>query len=702
MDKKEAKKRILKLRDEIRKRNYEYFVLDKSVVSEAVRDSLKKELIKLESQFPEFITKDSPTQRVGSALSGKLPKIKHITVKKSLQDVFSDEELLKWEERIQKLVPGQKIEYLCEVKIDGLNITLRYKKGRLDKAVTRGNGKIGEDVTHTIKTLESIPLKLREEVDLEVSGEVFMPKKSLEKVNKEQKKVGKELFANCRNAAAGSIRQLNPKIAAGRKLDLFLYEIGKNNIKEKLETQEEVLEKFKDLGLRVSDQYKKVKNIKGVIDFYHHIQKIRSKLPYDIDGLVIKVNSKKQQEKMGFTAKFPRGQAAFKFPAEQSTSRVLGITVQVGRTGALTPVAELEPTLVAGSTISRATLHNEDEINKKDVRIGDTVIIQKAGDVIPEVVEVMKNLRTGKEKKFKFPHKCPICGAKAHREKGESAWRCTNTNCDAREIEKIIHFVGKHGFDIDGLGEKVVVQLVNNKLIKDPADIFTLTAEDFYKLELFKEKRTQNLITAIGKARKIPIDRFLFALGIRYLGEQTCHDFAKYILMHKKKSSEKIKRLKKEKTAQMSLLSEKIEEKPKGFTILDLIESAKAIDLEDLVNLDGIGKVVGESIHKWFREAKNLNYLKKLYKVGVDLKEIKISGKQKLSGKSFVITGSLENLTRDQAKTLIKDNGGKVLSSVSVKTDYLVAGEKPGSKLKKAEKLGVKVIGEKQLFKMAN
>ncbi|MFH1533991.1 MAG: NAD-dependent DNA ligase LigA [Nitrospirota bacterium] len=689
MDLATAKSRIEKLRGKIKDLNYKYFVLDKSEVKESVRDALKRELIELETQFPKLITPDSPTQRVGSALSGKFKKVKHTTKKKSLADVFDSEEIREWYERIKKLTK-KPLEFICELKIDGLNITVQYEKGLFKRAITRGNGVEGEDVTHSVKTIESIPLELNEKVDLEVSGEVFMPLKSFKKFPK---------LANPRNAAAGSIRQLDPKVAAGRKLDMIFYHLDKSSL-TKINSQEETLKEFKKLGLKTCDKYKKFKAIDEVIRFCKSWHGKRSSLPYEIDGIVIKVNDFDQQNRMGYTAKAPRYAVAYKFPAEQTTSQILDIVLQIGRTGAVTPVAVMKPTAVAGSIVSRATLHNEDEINKKDIRIGDTVIIQKAGDVIPEVVEVMKDLRTGKEKKFKFPKQCPVCGSKISREEGKSAYRCTNPNCNAIETRSLGHFVSKKGFNIDGLGKQVAVQLIENGLVQDPADIFTLKNEDLLKLESFKEKRVENLLKGIQEAAHIPIDMFLFALGIRYLGEQSCYDFGKFLVSNAKKSDKKIQRVKKERSQRSMFEEPEQKAKEEKFSILDLMETVKSFSLEEIKNIDGIGDKIGEMIHKWFNEKENEKFLEKLYKVGVVLKIDHLKTSHKLEGKSFVITGSLATTTRDQAKTKIKQAGGKVHSSITKDTNYLVAGESPGSKLKKAQELGIKIISENELNKM--
>ncbi|MEK7547903.1 MAG: NAD-dependent DNA ligase LigA, partial [Patescibacteria group bacterium] len=449
-------------------------------------------------------------------------------------------------------------------------------------------------------------------------------------------------------------------------------------------TQEDTLKTFKKLGLKVCEYYQKFSSMEGVVEFCKKWHKQRQSLPYEIDGIVIKVNDFTQQKIMGMTAKAPRYAIAYKFPAEQVSSRILDIILQVGRTGAITPVAIMTPTLVAGSVISRATLHNEDEIARKDIRIGDTVIIQKAGDVIPEIVKVIKDMRIGKEKKFKFPKNCPICGSKIERQEGQSAYYCTNKNCYAVEKEKINHFVSKKAFDIEGMGDKIVEQLMQEVLIRTPADIFLLKTEDVMNLDLFKEKRTDNLFKNIIKSKHISLDRFLFALGIRYLGEQSSYDFAKFANLHKKYSS------------QQSLFDFGKEE----FSILDLIETATSFSLEEITNIDGVGEKIGETIFNWFNDKKNQEYLEKLYQVGIQLSIDSLKSSGKLNGKSFVITGTLSSFTREQIKELIKQNGGKVLSTVTKDTNYLIVGENPGSKLPKAKELGVEVVDEEKFKKI--
>lgn len=655
MNEREAKERIEKLKKKIKKLNYQYFVLDKSEVSESVRDSLKKELIELEKEFPHLITPDSPTQRVGSALSGKFKKVNHITPKKSLADAFSGEEIREWQERIQKLVPSEKMEYICELKIDGLNITVHYEKGKFTRALTRGDGITGEDVTHSVKTIESVPLSLKEEVDLEISGEVYLSKKAFEKMRDE--------FANPRNAAAGTVRQLDPKVSASRKLEIYFYELGANTLKNKPQTQEEVLQTLRDLGLRVNPLTRKFQSIDEVVKHLESWHEKRHKESCEIDGIVIKVNSLSQQKKMGHTAKAPRFMIAYKFPAEQASTLVEDIQIQIGRTGALTPVAHLKPVRVAGSLISRATLHNEDEIERKDVRIGDTVIIQKAGDVIPEVVEVILDLRTGKEKKFHFPKKCPVCKGEVVRPEGESAHRCSNPDCAGSRERALQHFVSRQAFNIDSLGEKNILQLLEYDLVQDPADIFLLKKEDFLNLPLFQEKRAQNVYDSIQKAKEVSLPRFLFALGIRYLGEKGSFDLAKYV----------------EDAGRIDNIAGKI----------------GGLSVGGLKMIDGIGDKMAQSIYDWFHNSENKKLLEKLEKAGVKIQKSQESP-QTLRGKSFVVTGTFQSFGREEIKNIIRKHGGEVQSSVSGRTDFLLCGENPGSKREKAKELGVKIIDEKE------
>ncbi|PKL36696.1 DNA ligase [Candidatus Peregrinibacteria bacterium HGW-Peregrinibacteria-1] len=669
----DAQARIEKLKTKIRALNYQYFVLDNSEVDESVRDSLKKELIALETEFPEFITPDSPTQRVGSALSGRFEKLKHLTPKKSLADVFSEDEILQWWERISKMVKNpEAIKFVCELKIDGLNITLHYQKGILVNAITRGNGQEGENVTHTIKTIHEIPLKINDLHDLEVSGEVYIPLAEFKQINQLQEKNNQPLFVNPRNTAAGTVRQLDPAIAASRNLSMFCYQLDSNNLTTPPSKQSQAIETLKTLGFPTNPKSKTLQSIDQVIKFCHDWHDKRHDLPYEIDGIVIKVDDFTMQQAMGHTAKAPRYAIAYKFPAEKVSTQIIDITFQVGRTGTITPVAELIPTLVAGSTVARATLHNQDEINRKDIRIGDTVIIHKAGDIIPEVVEVIKDLRSGNEQKVVFPKNCPSCSQLIVREEGEAAFKCINKDCPAIIREETIHFTSKKGFNIDGLGEKVVDQLFTSGTINSPADIFGLTDEQLLTLELFKEKRAQNLLTSISNSKKIALKNFIYALGIRHIGEQSAEDLAKYIQSH-----------------HQSELND--------FHIPDLLKIITSITQEELENLDGIGPRVGEAIHSWFQNPQNKALLENLHQHGVTPYLEEKNHPQTLSNKTFVITGTLQNWTRDQAKALLKQHGAKVQSSISVKTDYLIIGENPGSKLAKAQSLNIQILTEEEL-----
>ncbi len=683
MDKKEVKTRIEKLKEKIRDLNYQYFILNKSEVSEAVRDSLKLELKQLEERFPEFITPDSPTQRVGAPLSGRFDKVPHITPKKSLADVFSWENIEDWENKMAKLLPSdQVLHYVCELKIDGLNITLHYEEGLLKKAITRGDGTLGEDVTHTIKTIESIPLALNEKINLEVTGEVYINKEAFKRINDEQIARGGETFENARNTAAGTVRQLDPAVAAGRNLSAFFYEIGQTDMEGVPRRQQNVLERLLDLGLPVCTEYRYAESLSDVKKFLEHAGEIREKLPYEIDGVVIKVNEKSQQQILGWTAKTPRFAAAYKFPAEQSTTRVLDIHVQVGRTGALTPVAVLSPVKVAGSTISRATLHNEDELKRKDVRIGDTVIIQKAGDVIPEIVGVLKDLRNGNEKEFKFPNHCPVCNSKVIRKEDESAIRCSNPDCFAQDRERFIHFATV--MNIDTMGEKVIDALLEAQMIDEISDVFKLTRANLLQLPLFKEKKSDKLIEAIAAVKKIGLERFLFALGIRHVGEETAIALANFFRHEWQEHQDK-------------------KGHSKTFSdVNDLLVLAQEMSIEKLEQAEGFGEKVSEEVLEWFKNERNVEMLKKLQEEGLHFVDEGKPMSLKLKGMIFVVTGTLTNLSRDQAKERIRQNGGKVVNSVSSKTTYLIQGEqeKASTKEKDAKKYNVKVLSEVEFLKL--
>ncbi len=668
MNRSEVKKRIEKLRKEIQRHRYLYHVLDKPEISDGALDSLKNELQELEDKYPEFITLDSPTQRVGGQVLDKFQKIEHTRPILSLRDAFNLDDLKDWEERNEKILSKKNFSYYAELKLDGLAIVLRYKNGVLDKGITRGNGRIGEDVTHNLKTIESIPLKL-EEVGgraaralkgvFEVRGEVIMTKKSFEKINEEQKKKGELPFANPRNTAAGSIRQLDPKIAAKRDLDCSVFEIL-TDIGQK--SHQEVHELLRQLGFKTSPYTEYCSNLDKGYKFFKKWENKRKQLEYDTDGAVLVINNISDQKKLGSVGKAERWMIAYKFPAEQATTIVEDIKVQVGRTGTLTPVAHLKPVTVAGSRVKRATLHNIDEIKRLDIKIGDTVIIQKAGDIIPDIIKVIKNLRTGREKEFKMPLKCPICGSQILRKKGEVNYYCSSKNCGAIKREQLYHFVSKAGFDIEGLGPKIIDQLYDQDLIKDAADIFLLKKEDLMPLERFEEKSVNNLLEAIEKSKKINFERFIISLGIRHVGEETALDLA---------------------------------------SKFGSLKNLKKASLEKINNIYDIGEVVAKSVIDYFQDKNNLKLIDKLLSNGVEVKSRKVLKKNKsFKDKSFVLTGTLESMSRDQAKEKIRNLGGKVTSSVSSNTNYVVFGKNAGSKLEKAKKLSVKSISEKEFLAM--
>ena len=710
MDKTQAKNRIEKLSEEINRQRYEYHVLDKPDVTDEIYDSLAAELRALEEEFPELRSVDSPTQRIGGVPLKKFQKVKHMVRQWSFDDVFGAVELQKWDEKVGRMVEKSEfdsesesnsdfsvVDYVCEIKIDGLKIILTYENGIFVSGATRGDGVIGEDVSENLKTIRSIPLKLNYPIDCVVVGECWLGKSELARINADRIAKGEVVFANSRNAAAGSIRQLDPKIAASRKLNSFIYDIDYIEVKSqksKVEsviqnsklaeiqipkTQLEELGLLKKLGFKVNPEHKLCKNVAEIQAYYDIWKDKKDKQDYGIDGVVVKINSAEIQEKLGYTGKSPRWGVAYKFPAERVTTVVEGIQVQVGRTGALTPVAHLKPVLVAGSTVSRATLHNEDEIERLDIRIGDTVVIQKAGDVIPEVVEVLKSLRTGREKKFHMPTVCPICGSVTARKVGEAATYCTNAKCFAVEIEKIIHFVSKKGFNIDGFGEKIVEQLMNEGLITNAAEIFELKRGDLAPLERFADKSADNLIEAIVQSKKIEFEKFLFALGIRFVGEETAVLVANKISNEIKNQKYKIK------------------------TLRDVIEYFPKITIETWREIKGIGEKSAESLVNWFSDAENIKLLEKMDEAGVEFIVPKTEGRElnaRLVGKTFVLTGELKNFTRDEAKGMIRKAGGEVSSSVSRRTDYVVTGAKPGSKHKKALELGVEIIQEEEFKKM--
>jgi len=707
VQKEQAAQRIGKLKEEIRRLNTAYFIEDRSDVSEDVRDALKQELIKLETEFPDLVTPDSPTQRVGAPLDGRLPKVRHLTQKESLTDAFSHEELEDWIDQMKRSLgkDDQTFEFISELKIDGLNISLVYEKQGdaylLTRALTRGNGIEGEDVTHTVKTIESVPLNLtaKEAPDvMEISGEVFMTKAALKDINKELS--DDEKFANPRNAAAGSVRQMDPKIAAGRNLQMFCYALDTQSADAlALKTQSDLMEYLHTIGMPTNRDWKVCGSLKEAEKMYEDLQKKREKLPYDIDGLVLKVNDRKLQHNLGSTAKAPRWARAYKFPAEQKTAQIQDIQLQVGRTGAITPVAILTPTAIAGTTVTRATLHNADEIERLDVRIGDTVVVQKAGDIIPEVVEVLTNLRPKDSRRFHFPTHCPSCGSELVRPEGEAVHRCPNPKCGAVRQEMIEHLVSRYAFNIDGFGKETIDVLLEQELISDPADIFFLTYDDLIALPLFKEKKTENVLGAIAKAKLVALDRFLFALGIRHIGRETAEIFARRIEWpNKELTLEQAEHV----GAQTSLFGAATKEVTvHGISMGDIAKTLQNQTTEGLAAIDGIGAVVAESLISWIAEEDNRALLHKFENAGVvALLPEGSHAPQTFSGKTFVLTGTLPSLSREDAKKMIKERGGKVSSSVSKKTDYVLAGDEAGSKLDKANELNISVIDEKAFLKM--
>ncbi|MFH0770482.1 MAG: NAD-dependent DNA ligase LigA [Candidatus Peregrinibacteria bacterium] len=713
MNQSDAKKRIESLKKEIWRLNKAYFIENRTDVSEDVRDALKQELIGLEREYPDLITPDSPTQRVGAPLDGRLPKVRHLSPKESLTDAFSHEELEDWFDQMKRSLgkPDATFQLIAELKIDGLNISLVYEKRHgedrydLRRAVTRGNGIEGEDVTHSVKTIESVPLSFspkRKNTELprflEISGEVYMTKAALSRLNKNLPT--EEQFANPRNAAAGSVRQLDPKIAASRDLQLFCYALDPNGFTAlEIGSQKELMEFLQESGFPVNREYRMCRSLAEAEKMFTHFGDIRESLPFDIDGVVLKINDRREQHDLGSTAKAPRWARAYKFPAEEKTAQILDITLQVGRTGAITPVAHLTPTPIAQTTVTRATLHNEDEILRLDVRIGDTVVVRKAGDVIPEVVSVLRNLRPKNAKPFHYPAACPSCSTPLVRPEGEAVHRCPNPHCEAALQERIEHLASRYAFNIEGLGKETVEALLEQGLIQDAADIFTLTADDLADLPLFKEKKTENLLNAIDRAKHIALGRFLFGLGIRHIGRETADLLARRIAWPGKKLT--IEHTAPDR-AQTSLFGDTKESRMvHGVRPTDIAKTLDAMSEEELSAIEGVGPVVAESVLQWMKEEKNRSLLRKMEKA--DVVAVQSEGShapQIFAGKTFVLTGSLPTLSREEAKSLIKERGGSVSSAVSKKTDFLLLGSDPGSKADEAEKLSVPHIDEAKFLKM--
>ena len=659
--------RIKKLRNLIDHYRYQYHVLDIEEISAEALDSLKKELSDLEEKHPEYFDVNSPTQRVAGKPLDKFQKIEHKIRQWSFADAFDEKDIRDFNERVNRFLKrdlDEKIEYVCELKIDGLKVVLDYRNGELYKAATRGDGIIGEDVTHNIRTINSIPLKLKYDIDIIVEGEVLITKTNFENINKNQLKNNLPLFANPRNIAAGSIRQLDPKVSASRNLDMFIYDISyidfKNNKDiSKIKSQEDELFLLKKLGFKVNPHFKKVDDINGVIKYWQHWQNVYKRQDYLIDGVVVKVNDNELQKELGFTGKSPRFGIAFKFPTEQVTTTVEDIKLQVGRTGVITPVAILKPVSVLGTTVSRATLHNEDEIKRLDIRIGDTVIIQKSGDVIPDIIQVLKDLRPEKSKPFHFPKTVPGCGGDGSIERieGQAAYRCVYMDSDQMNKRRLYHFVSKKCLDIDGLGPKQIDLFMNEGLITDFVDIFTLKKGDIELLPRMGEKSAQNIVDSIDKAKNTDMYRLLFALSIPQVGEETARDIAKNC----------------------------------DYDFVRL----QNMSLNDFENIYGIGEVVAKNIYDWFQDKKNIETLNSLLKyINIKKPNIKTIENDFFKGKSFVLTGTLSKYSRDEAGEIIRSLGGNIVSSVSKNTDYVLAGQSAGSKLDKAIELGVKVLSE--------
>jgi len=738
---KDAIERYKILQKTVEKHRHLYHTLDKPEISDEAYDSLIRELESLEAQYPELKASDTVTQRVGGEPLKEFVKVKHAVAQWSFDDVFDFAELKKWDEKVKNFMrkaglSTDKVEYCCELKIDGLKVILTYENGVLIQGATRGDGSVGEDVTANVKTIHSIPLVLNQAIDLIAVGEIWLASAELEKINKERAKNGEPLFANTRNVAAGSMRQLDPKMTASRNLDSFVYDIdlieghtgnkttsgmppalgdhtGSSFVSSVPTSQSEELELLKQLGFK-TNTYAKVSNtLEGIQKFYEVWTKKRHDLEYGLDGIVIKVNSREIQEALGYTGKSPRWGVAYKFPAEQVTTILEDIVFQVGRTGVITPVAQLKPVLVAGSTVSRATLHNEDEIKRLDLRIGDTVILQKAGDVIPDIVKVVTELRTGKEKAFKWPKTIPECGGDGSIERipGEAAWRCVSKDSFEVLKRKFHYFTSKNCFDIDGLGPQILNQLIEAGLIFTFADIFTLKKGDLLSLPRFAEKSVDNLLAAIRKSRTVTLPRFLASLSIPQVGEETAYDVARHFSVIVNagiqdftprpiggdSSSPQPHKGDRERLSPPADVEETLVARlHNDITALDLIRKAKKEELESIY---GVGEVVAQSIFDWFKDAQNRKLVTQLLKQVTIVNE-EVSANKKLEGKSFVFTGTLPTLERDKAESLVRQNGGDVSGSVSKKTSYVVAGEEAGSKLDKARELGVKVIGEKEFLNM--
>ncbi len=696
----QVEKRIKKLKKEIEHHRYAYHVLDKQEISNGALDSLKNELAKLEQSYPDLITPDSPTQRVGGKPLKDFEKVEHKVPMLSLFDAFTKQDMRDWENRLLK-IRGGNWSYFCELKLDGLAMSLRYENSMFVQGATRGDGKIGEDVTPNLKTQESIPLKLRKPKrdelqqvgltnkqiiniqkvltsgELVVRGEVIMTKKSFENLNKKLSQENKSVLANPRNAVAGTVRQLDPQVVAERDIAFYAYylvtDLG-------IKSQDKLIKLLSLLGFKIVKHYKLCSNLEEVFKFHHFCQDRRQKFPLQVDGIVVKVNELDLWDFFGVVGKGPRYMMAYKFPAEQVTTKLKDVEWQVGRTGVLTPIAFLEPVNIRGATISRATLHNMDEIKRLDIKIGDTVIVERAGDVIPKIVKTLPGLRDGYEQKIKAPNKCPRCGGDVEKISGEVAYKCVNKDCYAVNLRQLIHWTSKSACDIQGLGEKVVEQLMESGLVEEISDFYTLTSGDLSPLERFADKSAENLVKAIQDKKIIDLNRFIYGLGIEHIGSETA-----------------------------LLLVDNFVNNYKGgkrgciFKIKDVVNYFASVDLKDLQDLQDIGSVVAQSIVDWFGNDKNILVLKKLEKNGVGIKWRKQRDEiEKLKGLTFVLTGGLSSLTRQEARDKIRQLGGNTTYSVSKETDYVLIGKDPGSKYRKAKKLGVNIITEEEFRKMVN
>ncbi len=668
----EIKKKIESLREEIRYHNFRYHTLDDIEIPDAEYDRLFRELQTLEQEYPELISMDSPTQRVGAEPSGSLTTVRHRLPMLSLDNVFSEEELREFHARVADKLEFEDdapdLRYAAEPKLDGAAVSLLFEDGIFVRAATRGDGTTGEDITHNVRTIESVPLRLMGKGfpdTLEIRGEVFMPRAGFEAYNERARKTGDKTFVNPRNAAAGSLRQLDPKLTAQRPLDMYVYSVGLVEGGDLPDCHSETMKTLRKWGLKTCPENRVVKGVEGCLDYYRRIEAKRDSLAYDIDGVVYKVDSLAMQRELGFVSRAPRWAIAHKFPAQEELTLVEGVEFQVGRTGALTPVARLAPVFVGGVTVSNATLHNIDELHRKDVRVGDTVIVRRAGDVIPEVVSVVLTKRPGKTRRIQLPKLCPVCKSHVRREEGEAVARCTGgLFCKAQRAEALKHFVSRKAMDIDGLGAKLIEQLVAEDRLADPSDLFHLGREELSARERMGDKSADNLVNAIEASKSTTLARFLFALGIREVGEATAESLASY------------------------------------FGSLPAIQAAS---VEDLTKVPDVGPVVARRVRSFFDEQHNLDVIQQLMQCGVHWKDSEptpVAADGPLSGNIFVITGTLPTMTRDEAKRRIIRNGGRVTGSVSSKTDFLVAGEKAGSKLSKAQKLGIRVLDETGLLEL--